>query len=368
MIKKLLFISGLVGCMNSSYSQYEKVSLGNEKMVLQMELHNSAISEFRFKDGGLNPLSWVLPKDRMPTTHIESPSFRGHFMALGNWAMPGEGEEEAGIVVYGGVNTHKWDILQSATETLEGVYLKTACTTGMEGLRIERETLLYKGRSLVEIQERITNLLPIGRAYQFLQHPTIGPPFLDEHLVVNSNASKGFFNRGPFAEDRIDIPEEDIYDWPLARLAEGEHNLEKTLGYGEGFLSTHIFPDSATHGWVTAYNPKQNLLIGYVFSAKDYPWIHFWQRSTDGVLEARAFEFANVGISEPIRDLVTSHSHFYGRPSIEFLDAGESQHKSYFMFLWKSPQDLLRIKDVSVLDKEVRISFETNQGEESVTL
>ncbi|MEL6192641.1 MAG: hypothetical protein AAFR66_11350 [Bacteroidota bacterium] len=368
MMKRLFITIGLLGFMSFTYSQYEKIHLDNGKVFLQMELHNSAISEFRFKDGKLNPLSWVLPKERMPLTHRENPSFRGHFMALGNWAVPGEGEEEAGIVVYGGVNTYHWDILQAATETQEGVYLKTACTTGLEGLRIERETLLHREKSLVEIQETITNLLPIGRAYQFLQHPTIGPPFLDEHLVVNSNASKGFFNRGPFAADRIKIPEEDVYDWPMAILPEGEHNLEKTLGYGDGFLSTHIFPDSATQGWVTAHNLKQNLLIGYVFSTKDYPWIHFWQRSTDGVLEARAFEFANVGISEPIRDLITSESHFHGRSSIEFLDAGESQHKFYFMFLWKPPQDLQRIKDVSVIGKEVRISFETSQGEESVTL
>ncbi|PYV82682.1 MAG: hypothetical protein DMG05_27710 [Acidobacteria bacterium] len=36
------------------------------------------------------------------------------------------------------------------------------------------------------------------------------------------------------------------------------------------------------YGWVTASNPEKGLMIGYVWKAKDYPWLIDWRDVQNG--------------------------------------------------------------------------------------
>ena len=44
-----------------------------------------------------------------------------------------------------------------------------------------------------------------------VQHPTIAPPFLDEHTVVDSNGTRGFMQSSPLPD-----PETWEVKWPYA--------------------------------------------------------------------------------------------------------------------------------------------------------
>ena len=58
----------------------------------------------------------------------------------------------------------------------------------------------------------MSNRNKLGRIYNMVQHATIGPPFLDETTVVDSNAQRGFMQSNPMPN-----PEQPETLWPEAR-------------------------------------------------------------------------------------------------------------------------------------------------------
>ena len=58
------------------------------------------------------------------------------------------------------------------------------------------------------MEDDITNTNPLGRVWNVVQHPTLGPPFLDWDTVVDSNATTGFAQAPRVApgEDNVQLP------------------------------------------------------------------------------------------------------------------------------------------------------------------
>jgi hypothetical protein len=55
------------------------------------------------------------------------------------------------------------------------------------------------------------------------------------------------------------------------------------------YATTHIFRDDI--GWITAFNPKSCLLVGYVWLVKDYPCVNVPQHWQYGSLKANLFTY-----------------------------------------------------------------------------
>src|SRR4029079_8362081 len=85
-------------------------------------------------------------------------------------------------------------------------------TLPLAGLDIRRTVRLSATAAVFSVSETVTNGNKLGRIYNMVQHATIGPPFLDETTVVDSNAERGFAQSGPQA-----IPEESETRWPEAK-------------------------------------------------------------------------------------------------------------------------------------------------------
>src|SRR5205823_2961542 len=67
-------------------------------------------------------------------------------------------------------------------------------TLPLAGLEIRRTVRLSGTAAVFSVSETVTNQYKLGRIYNIVQHKhaTIGPPFLDETTVVDSNAQRGF--------------------------------------------------------------------------------------------------------------------------------------------------------------------------------
>src|SRR5206468_7473109 len=81
----------------------------------------------------------------------------------------------------------------------------------LAGLDVRRTVGLSASASFFTVSETVTNRNKLGRVYNMVQHATIGPPFLDETTVVDSNARKGFMQSSPLPN-----PEEPAVYWPQA--------------------------------------------------------------------------------------------------------------------------------------------------------
>ena len=70
---------------------------------------------------------------------------------------------------------------------------------------------LSESAAVFTVSETVTNRNKLGRIYNMVQHATIGPPFLDETTVVDSNAERGFMQSSPLPN-----PEQLEIRWPQA--------------------------------------------------------------------------------------------------------------------------------------------------------
>ena len=179
------------------------------------------------------------------------------------------------------------------------------------------------------VSETVTNRNKLGRVYNMVQHPTIGPPFLDETVVVDSNATKGFMQGG-----KMPNPENPSVVWPIALKDRRSINLRFLADDPDPNVVSYVIDEEL--GWVTAANAAKGLLIGYVWRTAEYPWLNIWRHVENGKPLARGLEFGTTGLHQPFPTLVRKHK-IFGRPLLDFLDASESHTRSYIGFLTEIP-------------------------------
>ena len=191
------------------------------------------------------------------------------------------------------------------------------------------------------VREEITNENPLGRIFNAVQHPTIGPPFLDATTLVDCNGRRGFAQGGSLPN-----PEEPSFFWPQALNADGEAvNLRRLAADPNPNVVSYAV--EGLHGWVTAATPARGLLIGYLWKTSDYPWVSLWRDARDGKPAARGLEFGTTGLHQPFPILVKK-GRLWERPLFEHLDAGETVAKSYLVFLCKIPGDFAGVDTIEV--------------------
>jgi hypothetical protein len=204
-------------------------------------------------------------------------------------------------------------------------------TLPMAGLDVRRTIRLSEAAALFSVSETVSNRNKLGRVYNMVQHATIGPPFLDETTVVDSNAQRGFMQSSPLPN-----PEQLEIRWPQASKQGQPVDLRRLTSDPDPNVVSFIVDSEL--GWVTATNASKELLLGYIWRTADYPWLNIWRHVTDGKPLARGLEFGTTGLHQPFKILTTKPS-IFGRPTFTYLDAGESSTRSYSAFLVKVPPD-----------------------------
>ena len=182
-----------------------------------------------------------------------------------------------------------------------------------------------------------------------VQHPTIGPPFLDEYTIVDSNGTRGFMQ-----ERSLPNPEETEAHWPQAFQIDGTEVDLRFLG-DDPSPNVVSFIVEEEIGWVTATSPKQGLLLGYVWETEDYPWLNIWRHVKDGKPFARGLEFGTSGLHRPGYDLVAK-GRIFEQPLYRYIDADEAQSFRYAMFLAEIPEDFAGVASVVMRDSQILIS------------
>lgn len=304
------------------------VSLKNNSATITFSRWGGALVDFHLNHDTVNPFNWRLNREDMPVNNQGGAPFQGHFLCTGRWGSPTPGEIQSGIP-HNGEPSNVWWILKEKT----GQSLVMSCEAKLEGFKVERTVTFSTDAPFVEVNEVFSNKLNIARNLPVVQHATIAAPFLDSDVVIKSNATDGFnqkFVPGPFLEMEM--------KWPLLKIDSlGKvFDIQKSI-YTEGFVGTYIFYDSI--GWVTAYNPKLKLLLGYAWKTRDYPWLHIWHGTKDGKLTAKGIEFGTTGLGDtsPLEERFLLN--FHGRTNLSYVDANSSVKKRYVCFLIRSENE-----------------------------
>ncbi|MEO8660667.1 MAG: hypothetical protein ABI693_19510 [Bryobacteraceae bacterium] len=308
------------------------VRLENPTTTLVIDLGGGSIVDFHLAAGGLNPLRWLGPGDDSQTNRPMA-----HFLCLDRWGQPSDAELRNGMPFHGEAARVAWkELSASANEAAMSALLP------MAGLEIKRTVRLSPTGAVFAVSETVTNRNPLGRIYNMVQHATIGPPFLDETTVVDSNAQQGLMQSSPLPD-----PEKPAIRWPQA-LNEGQPvDLRHLTTNPDPNVTSFVF--DGEDGWVTATNAARELVIGYLFKTADYPWLNIWRHVQDNHPFARGLEFGTTGLHQPF-EILTKKPFLFGKPTFTYLDAGASVTRSYRAFLLKVPTDFAGVQSIAVKD------------------
>ena len=326
----------------STYEGRAAAVLQTPAAKLVIDLGGGSIVDFHMPDQGLNPLRWLGPSDEKMTMRPTA-----HFLCLDRWGQPSTAEGRNGMPYHGEATRVMWK--QEEAPPAGGPFAAAAFSAvlPMAGLEVRRTVRLARNAAYLIVSETVTNRNKLGRPYNMVQHPTIGPPFLDETTLVDANAGKGFMQSSPMPN-----PEQPAVAWPAA-LKDGEEVDLRRLT-SDPIPAVASFVIDAEYGWVTAITPAKGLLLGYLWKTSEYPWLNIWRHVDKGKPLARGLEFGTTGLHQPFGVLIAKGS-IFGRRLVAYLDAGESATRSYAAFLLKTPADFAGVESVDYARRRIAV-------------
>ena len=110
-------------------------------------------------------------------------------------------------------------------------------------------------------------------------------------------------------------------------------------------IFSYIVKKGFKHGWITAYDPVSNLIIGYIWERDTYPWINLWQDfDKKGRIQARGLEFGTTGMHKPYEQILKEGNHkVFGEDTYQYLDAGSSKFTYYTSFICNVPDGFMSV-------------------------
>ncbi len=331
----LLAVAGLLG------QGRPQIGLSNPSAEAIFDLGGGSFVSFQLRDRQVNPLRWQSPGDSQATNRPMA-----HFLCLDRWGQPTQAELAAGMPYHGEATRVPWK--RTDTDSVSRLSAVMSATLPMAGLQVERRAELAADAPLITVTETVTNQNKLGKVYNMVQHPTIGPPFLDEDTLVDANARQGFMQSSPLPN-----PEQPSTKWPQA-LKDGQPvDLRRLRNDPMPNVVSFVVDDPI--GWTTASSPKQGVLIGYLWKTAEYPWFNVWRHVDEtGKPLARGLEFGTTGLHQPFPVLVQKGP-IFGRPIVQYLDAGASAARSWAAFLAPIPKDWQGVDRVTIESGKVTI-------------
>lgn len=328
----------------------------NASARLVVDLAGGAIGDFRPAGSDVNPLHWGTP----PPGDRSVRGF-GHFLCLDRWGPPSEAEGAKGMPYHGEAANVAWSVVRGVGVQNGRIEAEMTAALPKAGLSVRRRIRMSTTEAVFAVEEEVTNDNALGRIYNAVQHPTVGPPFLDEQTVVDCNGTRGFAQGGSLPH-----PEEPTSHWPRAITRDGESvDLRRLTSDPDPNVVTYAI--EGEYGWVTATSPTHGLVLGYLWKTSDYPWVSLWRDVRDGKPSARGLEFGTTGLHQPFPILVKK-GRMWERPLFEYLDAGETVSRSYTAFLLKIPAGFSGVDSVKLESGRIVVKERSRGKAREVTL
>lgn len=340
-------------------AQEKIIKLGKTSEAgLSVNLYGGSLVDFRLKSTSVNPFSWKVSREEMPHNNRDGARFQGHFLCLGRWGAPTEGEIKAGVPHNGQSGNQLWDVVEPVADT----FLHIRSKAPLDGIAADRRIYFDSENAVCRVTDYIESTLSTGRLFNIVQHVTIGSPFLSQSTIIDSNAGKGFMQHLSYPE-----PHKYEYTWPEGKIDSLGKAIDLTRSdVPESYVTTHLCSEKT--GWVTASSPDCRLLIGYIWNTTDYPWLNVWHEMKNGLPHAKGLEFGTTGIGRSYQDLLAIDTRFHGENSFFFLDALERFEKSFICFQVEIPKDYKGVKCIEFKDDKIILIEKGNPTPRTITI
>ncbi|HEV2499355.1 MAG TPA: hypothetical protein VGY31_07255 [Terriglobia bacterium] len=354
--------------------------LGNGLAELVTLTGGGHIAEFRFTGSGgrptVNPL-WTPPwKTTDPfryRSQVDAARYgpllegkllsgiAGHNICLDYFGPPSPEEAEQGLSQHGEAPSLRWSKI---SQSVSGGHVTITLSVRLPaaGLRFHRKITLRKDQPVVTFRETVQNEKKCDHFFHWVQHVTLGPPFLSSRETkVSVPGTRGITFPLDYGGGKSLLALGRKFRWPLAPARSGEPtNLENVLiRKGAGFVASTLIDPRRDWGYVAALNTQHRLLIGYCFRREDFPWVAVWEenRAIRAVpwqkrTETRGLEFGTTPVPSTRRDTFRQ-GNLYDTETFVCVPACGRKTIEYFAFLAQTPPEVKGIGDVRCTDEEV---------------
>lgn len=269
--------------------------------------------------------------------------YMGHFVAFPHFGASSDSEFAQDYGQHGELIAVQW----SRNESGQGDKLSMSAQLPLTQYQFKRTITLPRGQSVAYVSETATSEVAFDRPFQWVQHITFGPPFIEPGKnFVDTSPSYPVENRGG----------SDLHS-PMAIGAQRDGSALPFTG------ETRAWQLSAERSevYLTIYNPDLGLLIGYVFDAASKPWLLDWQEfhrnqftPWDGRGVARGLCIGNSfigGLQSAVRQRSLEDTPVYG-----WFDAKGTVERNYMIFAIPIDTDFQGVADLRMLPECIKIT------------
>lgn len=294
--------------------------------------------------------------------------YAGHSLCLDYFGAPSEEEALLGLPLHGEVASNRWTLVEKAAQRGLG-RLRVRCAAPSAGLTVQRDITLRANESVAYVTETVTNKTTRDRYFQWAEHTTFGPPFLQagESACLMPGTRSKTWPRGYEGKEALESDRE--FTWPNAPAVSGGF-LDISQPFttnGRGFIATTLLAEDRDSqlAYVAALNWRLGLLAGYCFRRSDFPWVANWEENCartdapwEGKTQARGLEFATSPLPLGLRDAILSGP-LFGVPAVSCLPARGVRAASYAMFVTEVPHAWRTITGIGVREKALVVTGPT---------
>jgi hypothetical protein len=333
-----------------TYEGRPATRLANDKIELLTVDKGGAFVSLRLLDDPkrINPM-WE--PARMTRDAGGTPRFgdsMGHFVCVDGFGPVSPEERKAGLENHGEAHRLLWEkTRQEKSGNKQTLAYKVTLPQVQE--TFTRQIELVDGEQVVYVESGLENLLAFDRPIVWAEHATIGAPFLAPEITV-VDLSAGRCQTRPHNKqpsNRTLAPGVD-FTYPFAPREDGTLRDLRFVPNPPNSMD-HVgcaIDTNREHGFVTAINLKEKMMIGYLFRRTEFPWIQEWLNFPPSGQLSRGLEFGTQPYDIPRRDAI-SMGQMFGIPTYRWLP-GKGQISSRFLMFWtRVPDGLNRVDDVS---------------------
>ncbi len=277
----------------------------------------------------------------------------GHSISFDYFGPPSAEEIAAGHSTHGEAPVVKWQRQRGTPSSRASLIYRADLPQAQ--MRLLRTLSLDSNQPVVYCEETATNMGSFDRPISWNHHVTFGPPFLEPGVTLfDMPATQSRVCPQTFST-RMSLQPDADFLWPNAPDKDGGLLSLRTSAKGRyGHYTAHLLDPSLKTAYIAACNPRVRLLILYLFSRKDYPWVGNWEESNNrehapwkGREFCRGFEFSTTPFPLPRREIV-ANGPLFGESTYRWHAAQSAATSRYLIALYEVPQDFAGVSGATV--------------------
>ncbi|HJS75024.1 MAG TPA: hypothetical protein VJ921_12110, partial [Vicinamibacteria bacterium] len=263
---------------------------------------------------------------------------RGHFLCVDGFGPVTAAERDAGFPEHGEANKLPWEVLRS---TESSATFRVRLPLAQETLT--RTVTMAPNEQVVLVETSIESALAFDRVILWAEHATIGAPFLTLGKTVVDQSARRCRTKSYSDKGQSRFPEGAGFEWPNLP---GHGDMRRSPARSGVYEHIGCLMDEGREdAFVTAIATDQNLLLGYLFPRRDFPWVQHWMHYPDDGAYAWGLEFGMQPYDMTRADVVAL-SPMFGTPTYRWLPAKSTLSTRFLMFAAKVPGGFDHVDDV----------------------